>query len=57
MGQAIAFVMILVVFSVFMPDVFRALSVFLLTLINKGTGVLDTLPNPQPAMVSQTLTN
>ncbi len=51
MRQAIAFVLIMIAFGIFMPEVLHALSVFLLTLFTKSTAFLNALP-VSPAMVS-----
>ena len=52
MRQAIAFVIIMIAFGIFMPEVL-ALSVFLLTLFTKATALLNALP-ASPAMIGQT---
>lgn len=51
MSAAIGLAAIIIVFGIFMPDVLRALSVFLLTLFGKATAMLQALP-ASPAMVS-----
>ena len=50
MRSAIAFGLIIVIFGVLMPDVFHAVSVFLLTLFQKATAMVNSLPM-QPAMM------
>ena len=52
MKSAIAFGMVIVLFGILMPDVFHAVSVFLLTLFGKGTAMLQALPT-QTATVGQ----
>jgi len=52
MRSAIAFGMVILIFAILMPEVFHAVSVFLLTLFTKGTAMLNALPN-QPAAVGQ----
>jgi hypothetical protein len=52
MATAIGFIMIVVAFGVFMPNVFHELSLLLQTLFGRATAFLNALPVPQPAMMS-----
>lgn len=49
MSAAIGFAVVIIAFGIFMPDVLRALSVFLLTLFGKATAFLQALPVASPA--------
>jgi hypothetical protein len=51
MISAIAFGMIVVIFGIFMPEVLHAVSVFLLTLFERATALLNALP-AQTAIVN-----
>lgn len=44
MSAAIGFAVIIVAFGVFMPDVLRALSAFLLAFFGKATAFLQAVP-------------
>lgn len=52
MRSAIAFGMVIVVLGIFLPGVIHALNVFLLTLFQQATALLNALP-PQTATMSQ----
>ncbi|HVM76897.1 MAG TPA: hypothetical protein VMU07_01965 [Candidatus Paceibacterota bacterium] len=52
MSGAIAFAAFVIVAAVLMPDVLRALEVFLLALFGKATAFLNNLP-ASPAMTAQ----
>jgi hypothetical protein len=51
MRSAIAFGLVIVIFAVLMPDVFHAVSSFLLALFTKATAMVNALP-AQPAIMS-----
>jgi len=48
MSSAIGFAAIVLVFALFMPDVLNALQMFLLTLLQKVTGIIQSLPTSMP---------
>jgi hypothetical protein len=60
MRSAIAFGLVIVILGIFLPGVIHALNVFLLTLVDRATSLVATLPSAapsaQPAIVSQSLT-
>jgi hypothetical protein len=56
MSSAIGFAVVIIAFGIFMPDVLRAMSVFLLTLFGKATALLNAMP-ANPAVVSYPLTH
>ena len=53
MRSAIAFGMFVVIFAILMPDVFHAMSAFLLALFQGATAMLKALPAAQTATVGQ----
>ena len=46
MTTAIGFAIIIIAFGVFMPDVLRALSTFLLVLFQRATTFVQSMPMP-----------
>jgi len=46
MATAIGLAAMIIVFSVFLPNVLRALEGFLLAFFDKATAVIDSLPMP-----------
>ena len=52
MGAALGFAAIVIVLGIFMPDVLHSLTVFLLTLLAKGTAFIQSVP-AGPADVSR----
>ncbi len=54
MSGAIGLAALVVVFGIFMPDVLRALSVFLLTLFGRATAFLNAIPSSYPVTVPAT---
>ena len=54
MRNAIAFAAVIIVFSIFMPDVLHAVETFLLVFFNTGTAVLQALP-PATAQIGHVL--
>ncbi len=44
MRSAIAFGMVIVILGIFLPGILHALDVFLLTLFDRATAVLQTIP-------------
>lgn len=44
MSSAIGLIIILIAFGIFMPDVIRAMSTFLLAFFGKATAFLQSLP-------------
>ena len=55
MRSVIAFGMVIVIFGIFLPGVIHAMDVFLLTLFDRATALLQALP-ANPAMVNYPLT-
>jgi len=54
MGSAFGFMLVVIALGIFMPDVLRALSVFLLALFQKATVFLEEMPLPvAPADMGQ----
>ena len=54
-SAAIGFAALVIIFGIFMPDVLRALSVFLLTLFQKATAFVQSMPTAYPTTSSQPL--
>ena len=62
MRSAIAFGLVIVILGIFLPGIINAMDVFLLTLFNRATALVQALPAataPQPATIgnSYPLTN
>jgi hypothetical protein len=51
MRSAIAFGMVIAILGIFLPGVIHALDVFLLTLFDRATAVLQTIPAAQQSAV------
>jgi hypothetical protein len=51
MRSAIAFGMVIVILGIFLPGILHALDVFLLTLFDRATAVLQTIPAAQQSAV------
>jgi hypothetical protein len=49
MRSAIAFGLVIVILGIFLPGVIHAMDVFLLTLFDRATALVATLPSAQPA--------
>jgi len=45
MSKAIGFAALIIVFGIFMPDVLRALSAFLLAFLDKATVLIQSMPS------------
>jgi hypothetical protein len=53
MRSAIAFGMVIVILGIFLPGVIHAMDVFLLTLFDRATALVQSIPaTAQPAIVS-----
>ena len=50
MRSAIAFGLTIVIFAILMPEVFHAVSIFLLTLFSKATALLNAIPSQTASM-------
>jgi hypothetical protein len=51
MRSAIAFGLVIVILGIFLPGVINAMDVFLLTLFDRATSLVQALPAAQPAMI------
>ncbi|MEK7507797.1 MAG: hypothetical protein AAB602_01810 [Patescibacteria group bacterium] len=51
MGTAIGLAALVIVFSMFLPHVLRALENFLLAFFYKATAVINSLPASQPVQI------
>jgi hypothetical protein len=58
MRSAIAFGMVIVILGIFLPGVIHAMDVFLLTIFDRATALVQTLPSSvQTATINYPFTN